>query len=203
MLEYRCPMNHTDPQGDAVTKINDYMWQMPHEPLADDPPDVQMLNQMFNAPVAAGVERALEEMGYRLTSSDVLVRLDDRIDHTADTFYANVRFITYLQPDVLARVHFEHGEWAHFLPDSETHHYSINLDRFKVQDPSTQVAVPAWGGRLHSRMTSRRDPVLHHDGEDQIWTYSTPGELAEQLMLFLEKFERLGRPWLEDPKTMD
>lgn len=184
-----------------MTRINDYLWHLPHEPLADDPPDVALLQEAFNAPVVAAVERPLAALGYRLSSSDVTVRLEDRLDYTADTYHANVRFLAYLQPDVIARVHFEHGEWAHFLASSDTHRYAINLDRFKVSDPRTQVAVPAWGGRLHTRVSSRPG-ALHFEGEDQFWAYRSPGELAEQLLLFLDKFERLGRAWLEDEATM-
>lgn len=186
----------------AMTKINDYLWHLPHEPLPDDPPEIARLQEAFSAPLVATVEGALAEMGYRLSSSDILVRLDDRLDNTADTYYANVRFIAYLQPDVLTRVHFEHGEWATFLADSELHRYTINLDRFKVRDPYTQVAVPAWGGRLHTRVSNRTGDVLHHDGEDQIWTYTSEAELTGQLRQFLDKFERAGRAWLEDPATM-
>lgn len=184
-----------------MARINDYLWHLPHEPEPDDPPEIALLQEAFNVPLSAAVESALGEMGYRLSSSDVLVRLDDRLDNTADTYYANVRFVAYLQPDVLARVHFEHGEWATFLAGSDIHHYTINLDRFKVRDPYSQVAVPAWGGRLHTRV-SNRPGVLHHDGEDQIWAYTSEAELAGQIRQFLEKFERLGRAWLEDPATM-
>lgn len=185
-----------------MTRINDYLWHLPHDPLPDDPPDVALLQSAFNAPVVAAVERALEAAGYRLASSDVVVRLDDRLDHTADTYYANVRFIAYLEPDVLARVHFEHFEWAHFLADHETHRFAINLDRFKVQDPRTQVAVPAWPGRLHTRMSAVPGDSLHPQGQDQVWTYTTPAELSDLMLRFLDKFERLGRPWLENRSTM-
>src|SRR5690606_37551006 len=72
----------------AMTKINDYLWHLPHEPLPDDPPEIARLQEAFSAPLVATVEGALDEMGYRLSSSDILVRLDDRLDNTADTYYA-------------------------------------------------------------------------------------------------------------------
>lgn len=185
-----------------MTKINDYLWHLPHTPLADDPPDVAALQQMFNQPIIDLLEGPLEEMGYRLGSNDVMVRLDDRLDHTADTYYANVRFVSYFRPDVIVRMHFEHTEWALVLPNCEQHQYFINLDRFKVRDPATQVVVPAWPGRLHTRMSNQPGDALHHSGEDQVWCFAAPDELEAQLRLFLDKFERLGRPWLEDARTM-
>jgi hypothetical protein len=185
-----------------MTKLNDYLWHLPHTPLPDDPPDVAALQQAFNQPIAGALQRPLGEMGYRLQSSDVIVRLDDRFDRTADTYYANVRFVDYLEPDVFMRVQFEHAEWALILPGCEQHTYFINLDRFKVQDPATQVAVPAWPGRLHSRMSNLPGDALHHDGQDQIWSFTSAGEFEAQLQLFLDKFARLGRPWLEDRGTL-
>src|SRR5437764_15034207 len=108
-----------------MTKVNDYLWMMPHTPLADDPPDVNLLPQNFNRPIIGALQEALERLGYELKTSDVMVKLADRQDRTFDTYFANVRFIKYLTVDIIARVHFEHGEWAHFLPQSKTHQYSI------------------------------------------------------------------------------
>lgn len=184
-----------------MTKINDYLWHLPHAPLDDDPVDVEILQQMFNGPIVAALEVPLGELGYQLKSNDVVVKLDERVDRTADTYYANVRFIAYLAHDIIIRVHFEHTEWAHFLGGHETHQYFINLDRFKVQDPRTQVAVPAWSGRLHSRMSNLPDR-LHHDGEDQLWGFSSAEELEAQLQMFQEKFIRMGHAWLADRASM-
>lgn len=184
-----------------MTRINDYLWHLPHTVLDEDPPDILTLQQVFNAPIVATLEGPLSEMGYKLKSNDIAVRLDGRVDNTYDTYYANVRFIHYLLPDIITRVHFQHAEWATLLPTHEEHTYYINLDRFKVTDPTTQAVVPAWSGRLHTRMSNLPD-VLHHDGEDQIWIYSSAEELVQQLNLFLEKFTYLGRPWLEDPATL-
>ncbi len=182
-----------------MTRINDYIWQLPHNPLPDDPPDVAALQQSFNMPIAAALEQPLAALGYILKSSDVMVKLQDRVDRTFDTYLANVRFIRYLRSDVIARVHFEHGEWATILPGNVVHRYTINLDRFKIIDPSTQQVVPGWQGRLHTRVSSRDAYVLEHDGEDQIWAFSTAEQLERQLALFLDKFTRLGVPWLESP----
>jgi hypothetical protein len=184
-----------------MTKINDYLWHVPHTPLDDDPPDVSLLQQTFNLPISAALEEPLAERGYKLKSNDVAVRLDERVDGTYDTYYANVRFIRYLQSDIIARIHFEHTEWAHFLSDSSEHRYFINLDRFKVSDPATQIVVPAWSGRLHTRMSNRPEDVLHHEGEDQIWAFASAEELERQLQLILEKLTRLGWPWLENTST--
>ncbi len=185
-----------------MTKINDYLWHLPHEPSVDDPPDVGLLQECFNGLIVAMLEEPLAALGYELKSSDVVVRLDDRVDNTADTYYANVRFIRYLRPDVMARVHFEHFEWAHFLPGSQEHRYVINLDRFKISDPATQMVVPQWEGRLHTRMSNRIDYVLEHSGPDQVWTFRTSREFERQLALFMDKFKEVGIPWLEDPRTM-
>lgn len=181
-----------------MTRINDYLWHIPHTLEAGDPPEIQSLQQAFNRPIADAVQGPLGEMGYELTSSDIAVRLDERVDNTRDTYYANVRLIRYLQPDIIARIHFEHMEWATFLTDSAVHRYAINLDRFKIADPATQRLIPAWPGRLHTRMSSQPIDVLHHRGEDQIWTFTYPGEFEQQLQLTLEKFANLGRAWLEN-----
>lgn len=180
-----------------MTRVNDYLWQLPHTPAADDPPDIDVLQRMFNTPIIALLEESFAGLGYQLKGSEVMVRLDEKPDNTAQTYYANVRFIRYLEPDVLARVHFQHEEWALILPGHERHLYYINLDRFKVTDPRTQVAVPGWEGRLHTRVSNRQDYTLEHDGEDQIWSFTTTAELEEQLTLFWEKFVQIGQEWLE------
>lgn len=185
-----------------MTKINDYMWMMPHTPEADDPQDVNQLQQSFNELIVATLRDPLEELGYELKSSDVMVKLQDRQERTYDTYFANVRFIKYLRPDILTRVHFEHGEWAHFLPDQRNHQYTINLDRFKIADLQTQMLVPGWLGRLHTRMTSFEGDRLEHNGPDQIWHFDSTQQFEHQLRLFLDKFVRLGIPWLEDERTM-
>jgi hypothetical protein len=185
-----------------MTKVNDYMWQLPHSPLADDPPDVNLLQQNFNSPIVGTLQEALGRLGYELKTTDVMVKLQDRQDRTMDTYFANVRFIKYLSVDVLARIHFEHSEWAHFLPQAKTHQYSINLDRFKMSDPVTQQLLPGWDGRLHTRMSNRDADVLEHNGPDQIWAYTSAQQLERQLQLFLDKFIRFGVDWLENPSTL-
>ena len=180
-----------------MTRINDYLWQLPHTTMPDDPPDIDALQQSFNVPLVALLEEPFARLGYQLRGSEVMVRLDDKPDNTANTYYAAVRFIHYIQPDVLTRVHFQHDEWALILPTHEQHRFFINLDRFKVTDPRTQIAVPGWEGRLHTRVSNRADYVLEHSGEDQIWSFSTPTELEECLTLFWEKFVQMGQDWLE------
>jgi hypothetical protein len=184
-----------------MTKINDYLWHLPHDPLPDDPPDVGILASVFNRPIVDMLKNPLGSLGYDLSSNDVMVRLDDEMERarTAYTYYANVRFIAYIEADIIVRVHFEHAEWANFLEGSERHSFYINLDRFKVRDPASQIAVPAWHGRLHSRMSNQPGDVLHHSGgEEQVWTYTSQAELIALLDLFLDKFQRLGHPWLAD-----
>ena len=180
-----------------MTRINDYLWQLPHTLMPDDPPDVDALQQAFNAPLVALLEEPFGKLGYALKGSEVMVRLDEKPDNTANTYYASVRFIHYLQPDILTRVHFQHDEWALILPNHARHTFFINLDRFKVTDPRTQVVVPAWEGRLHTRVSNLSEYVLEHAGEDQIWAYTTPTELEERLTLFWEKFVQIGQDWLE------
>jgi hypothetical protein len=183
-----------------MTRINDYLWHLPHAATDDDPPDVQALQRAFNAPLVAALEEPLAAQGYRLSSHDVAVQLDSREAYTQNTYRANVRFICHLEPDVIARVHFEHVEWAHFLMGSETHRYFVNLDRFKLADLDNQIPVPAWPGRLHTRMSSLPNR-LHHDGDDQLWAFASALELDAQMQLFLDKFARQGRYWLEDRAT--
>lgn len=185
-----------------MTKITDYLWSLPHEPESDDPPEVAMLQEAFRDPVVATLQGPLEAMGYELEGSDVVIKLDERVDYTYDTYYANVRFLRYLLPDVITRVHLQHAEWGLLLPEAETHLFFINLDRFKVLGP-TQHLVPAWPGRLHTRMSALPGDVFEHDGPDQIWQYASTEELAQLLDLFLDKFERLGRPWLENLSDVD
>lgn len=180
-----------------MTKINDYLWQLPHERLEDDPPDVAILQEMFNRPIVALVEEPFAKMGYQLKSNDVMVKLGGQMDGTYNTYYANVRFIHYLQSDIFVRVHFEHDEWAQILPQNTEHRFFINLDRFKVTDPTTQIVVPAWEGRRHIRMSNRPEYVLEHSGEDQIWLYTSAQQLEELMTLFWEKFINIGRDWLE------
>lgn len=185
-----------------MAKINDYLWHLPHESQADDPPDVALLQQAFNMPIVEVLQQPLAEMGYELKSSDVMVRLDERMDNTADTYYANVRFIHYMAVDVITRVHFEHLEWAHILSTSEAHRYVINLDRFKLSDPERQIVAPQWEGRLHTRMSNRPHRILEHSGPDQVWEFRTLPELDQQLTLFLDKFREMGQRWLENENTM-
>src|SRR5574341_2464005 len=149
-----------------MPNLTDSLWDIPHQATSDDPPDVDALQKAFNQPIAALLQEPFKQLGYDLKSSDVLIRLDERVDNTADTFYANVRFIRYLRPDVLTRVHFQHMEWALILPQSDQHDFVIILDRFKLIDPRTQQVMPDWEGRRHMRVSSRPDYVLEHDGAD-------------------------------------
>ena len=190
-----------------MTKVNDYLWLIPHNLEFDDPPDIDLLQQSFNVPIVEALQGPLVEHGYDLKSSDILVRLDSSLDQslldqTLDTYYANVRFIKYLRPDVLARVHFEHREWAHFMPQQATHEYTIILDRFLIADPSTQQVVPEWEGRLHMRISNQDADVLEPSGPDQLWVFTSQQQFQRQLALFLDKFLRLGIPWLESPDFM-
>lgn len=185
-----------------MTKINDYIWHLPHDPLPDDPPDIDLLQKAFNAPLVGLLKENFSQLRYELKSSDVLVRLDEKPDNTVNTYYANVRFIRYLSPDVIVRVHFQHMEWAHFFPLSNIHQYSINLDRFKFTNPQTQQALPDWEGRLHTRISNRPQMVLEHEGEDQIWSYETPQQFEDQMSLFWEKFIQLGQDWLENMRGL-
>ena len=180
-----------------MTRINAYLWQLPHETQADDPPEVGALMAAFNEPIAQTVGEPLAAHGYNLSASDVMVKLEDRLDATHDTYYANVHFVKYLRPNIMARVHFQHTEWALFLPNSSVHNFFVNLDRFKTLDATRRVA-PAWEGRLHTRLSNRPGDVLHFEGMDQRWTFTSSVELSEQLALVLDKFERLVVPWLEN-----
>lgn len=185
-----------------MTKVNDYLWHLPHTPAMDDPPDVIALQQSFNLPLTDALESPLAELGYELRISDIAVHLDTKPEAgRRNTYRANIRFIHYLQPDVIARIHIEHTEWASFLMSSDNHTFFINLDRFKVADTYTQVAIPAWPGRLHTRLSNLPGDALHHDGEDQLWQFSSAAELEQLTELFLDKFTRLGKPWLEDYST--
>lgn len=180
-----------------MTRVNDYLWLIPHDPLADDPPEISVLIQVFVEPLIQILSEPLAAHGYNLSDCDVMVKLDERFDDTYDTFYANVRFVKYLQPNIMARVHFQHNEWALFLPQPDVHHYFINLDRFKTLDHTMQ-AVPAWEGRLHTRLSNLPGDVLQFEDLDQQWTFTTPADLAGQMGFFLDKFKRLVVPWLEN-----
>jgi hypothetical protein len=180
-----------------MTRINDYLWHLPHETEADDPPEIAALIAAFSEPIIQTVGGPLAARGYDLSICDVMVKLGERLDNTLDTYYANVRFVKYLQPNIMTRVHFEHTEWALFWPQPETHHFFINLDRFKTVD-ATRQAVPAWEGRLHTRLSNLPGDALFFEGMDQQWTFTSPAELSEQLAFFLDKFERLVISWLED-----
>jgi hypothetical protein len=180
-----------------MTRVNEYLWQLPHEAEADDPSEVGGLIEAFTQPIMDSVSGSLAARGYNLSVCDVMVKLDERFDDTLDTYYANVRFVKYLQPNIMTRIHFQHTEWALFWPEPETHHYFINLDRFKTLD-ATMQAVPAWDGRLHTRLSNLPGDALFFEDMDQQWTFSTPNELSQQLSTFLDKFERLVVPWLEN-----
>lgn len=171
------------------------MWYLPHEPEADDPPEVAALAADFNQPIMEAVGGILGTQGYQLSNSDVMIKLTEVIEGTADLFQANVRFIKYLQPDIMTRIHFEHMDWALILPDSDTHRFFVNLDRFKVVGDTRQT-VPAWEGRLHTRLSSTPGDVFFFEGMDQQWAYSSLDELETLMSEFLGKFERLVIPWL-------
>jgi hypothetical protein len=190
-----------------MTKVNDYLWLTPHEPEFDDPPDIDLLQKNFNLPLVETVQGPLVEIGYDLKSSDILINMDSRLDQSLldqslDTYYANVRFLKYLRPDVLARIHFEHREWAHFLPQQATHEYTITLDRFLIADPATQQIVPDWEGRIHTGVSNLDADVLETSGADQLWVFNSKPQFERQLALFLDKFLRLGIVWLENSGSM-
>jgi len=190
-----------------MTRVNDYLWQLPHTPAADDPEDVVTLLQTFNLPLAQALEGPLTALGYPLRSSDIHIPPDkvvlmEDMGAYSNTYRANLRFIRYLLPDVITRIHFEHTEWSSTIGGSQEHRYVINLDRFKVSDTHTMMAVPAWEGRLHMRMSGDPARGLEHDGPDQVWSFSSAAELEAQITLFLRKFTQLGQAWLEDPATL-
>jgi hypothetical protein len=178
-----------------VTRINDYIWQMPHTPESDDPADVAALQQMFNRPIRQKLESAFEQQGYTLSVSDIHIPPDKVVTlaDMANTYKANVRFVKYLEETIIVRVHFEHDEWALDLPTSDEHRFVVNLDRFKVRDRATMIAEPAWEGRLTSRISR---------GEESLWTYETVGEFTQQLGRIWEKFEGGAQAWLEDRSTL-
>ncbi|MGF1507619.1 MAG: hypothetical protein ACFB51_21205 [Anaerolineae bacterium] len=182
-----------------MPRINSYLWELPHTPEADDPADIAALQAAFSQPVITHVEAPLGVLGYALRSSDIIVPPDKQVmmAELADVYKANVRFIKYLTPDIIARVHYEHDEWALRLPQSEQHIFVIILDRFRLADPSTMMPEPAWEGRLNSRVSSLPGEMLHYSGRDQLWSYTTPGELTDLLNRFLQKFTQAGVAWLE------
>ena len=191
-----------------MTRINDYLWHLPHDPEPGDPPDVALLQTVFNQPVADALAGPLGELGYQLKSSDVMVALDSQVDvdpeagtEIKNTYLANVRFIKYLLPDVIARVHVEHLEWADVVAGSDQHRYAVALDRFKLRDPVSQIPVPAWSGRLHTRLSHVAGQLMPRHPNEAVRAYATPAELAEQLVAFLSQFAQVGQPWLENPDT--
>lgn len=180
-----------------MTRINDYIWHLPHDPEPDDPADVGVLAQIFNNPIVDRLSGPLGDSGYTVSANDIMVKLDEMADNMHFTYYANVHFVKYLRPDVLTRVHFRHDMWARFLPTADTHTYFIHLDRFKIADQRTKQTVPMWEGRLHTRMSNMPGEKVQFDGDDQIWRYGDVAELDQQLALFLDKFSRAAQPWLE------
>ena len=195
---YSCQAANSSFLFRAMTRINEYLWHLPHQRSMDDPPEVGSLTSEFNDPILYAVSESLAAQGYNLSTNDVMVKLDGRVDNTFDSFYANVRFMKYLSPDILVRVHFEHVDWALFFPDSDAHTFYVNLDRFKTVNAQTQQMVSDWEGRLHTRLSSNPDDALHFADIDQLWQYSSPDERDARIGLFLDKFERLAVPWLED-----
>ncbi len=187
-----------------MTRINDYLWQLPHPIEENDPPDVAHLAQSFNLPITTGVERVLSDLGYTLSATDIIVPPDSEVHPFAEidhVYAAHVRFINYLHPDVILRVHFEHLPWSVYLPGDSPQRYVINLDRFKLTNIQARMPETAWPGRLHTRMSSLKEGGLEHSGEDQVWSFSSSTDLGEQIGLFLDKFTRWGHPWLADEAT--
>ncbi len=186
-----------------MTKVNDYLWEIPHEPLPDDPPEVAVLQRVFNLPLARALVEPLGEIGYTLTSSDVLIPPDSDVtlDRRENYFRANVRFARHPRPDIVLRVHFEHANWSHRLAQASHHTFYINLDRFKLTDVTLRIPEPAWPGRLHTRMSSLPGTGLHYEGDDQEWFFTEEGGMDIQIARFLDKFRRLGDPWLSDERT--
>lgn len=188
-----------------MTKVNDYLWQLPHEPAFDDPPDISALISAFNAPVLALIEGPLADRGYQLSASDIIVPPDSEVHLFAEMgklYRANLRFVRYLSPEIMLRVHFETMPWSVGLPTATRVSYVINLDRFKLSNLQTRQPESGWPGRLHTRVSSRPDAALHHEGDDQVWNFSHSAELQSQLHLFLFKFSQYGDAYLSDPSTM-
>ena len=187
-----------------MTRINDYIWHMPHTPEVDDPEDVAALQRLFNQPIQQTLEQPLSELGYTLSISDIHVPPDKVVAMAtmANTYKANVRFVKYLSETIMVRIHFEHDEWALRIPTSDSHRFVVNLDRFKVQDRSTMIVEPDWPGRLTTRISNAPTTTLHYTGEDGLWEYETVSELVAHLERILEKFQTAGQAWLEDPATM-
>lgn len=187
-----------------MTKINDYLWHLPHTPTPDDPRDVTTLQQMFNQPIMDILTEPLAEHGYTLSVSDVLVPPDKLVlqSELANVYKANVRFAHYLDDLTIARVHFEHDEWAERLPGADEHVFTITLDRYRVTDRSTMVAEPNWPGRLLTKVSSVPGDALHYTGRDQLWRYNSGEQLAAHLALFLRKFEAAGLGWLHDRASL-
>lgn len=182
-----------------MTKINDYIWQLPHTPTDDDPSDVATLIQVFNNPIVSILEKPLKKMGYKLRSSDVIVPPDQLVIMAEmDNIYkANVRFIKYISKDVIARIHFEHDEWNGRLPQADQHIFVVNLDCFKFSDKKQHIVDKNWDGRKHAQMSSEFFGSINATGRDVLWVYNNQGELEGHLDTFMEKFKSNGKNWLE------
>lgn len=188
-----------------MTKINDYYWQLPHRVEPDDPPEIAILQEEFSMPVVTALQLAMDEMGYHLAGSDIVVPPDTEVTFARrENFYrANIYFTRYLTPEIMTRVHLQHHDFSQYVDSTPRHLFYVNLDRFKLADTSRRIPEVAWPGRLHSRMSSEQGPSLHHEGgEEQLWLYDTTAELNDLLALLLNKFEDMGRLWLEDSATM-
>jgi hypothetical protein len=191
-----------------MTRLNEYIWELPHSPTPDDPMEVTSLAQQFNNPLTAHLDEALSTLGYELRSSDIMVPPDKMVlmedmGSLANTYKANVRYIRYLRPEVITRIHFEHQEWSLGQPNAEQRQFQIILDRFLIADRATMRVEPAWGGRLHTLVSSRPGAaVLHYSGEDKLWTYTNSESLLAAVDAFLDKFRAGGQAWLEDPALM-
>lgn len=182
-----------------MTKINDYIWQLPHTPTEDDPSDVLNLMRVFNLPIVETLEKPLKKLGYKLRSSDVIVPPDQLVlmAETDSVYKANVRFTKYISKDVIARVHFEHDEWNSRLPQSDQHIFVVNLDRFRFSDRKQHIVDKNWGGRKNGQMSSEFFGSMATTGRDVLWIYENQAALEGLLETFMEKFKGDGTNWLE------
>ncbi len=182
-----------------MTKINDYIWQTPHTTTDDDPSDVVELMRVFNTPIVNILAKPLNKLGYKLRSSDVIVPPDQMVlmAKMDNVYKANVRFIKYINKDVMARVHFEHDEWNSRLPQSEQHIFVVNLDRFRFADAKQHIVDRGWSGRKNGQMSSEFFGSVASTGRDVLWRYQSVAELDGLLDTFMEKFKTDGITFLE------
>jgi len=183
-----------------VTRVNKYLWQLPHEILSDDPPEIARLQSDFNNPLINLVDTRLSELGYELTASEIHVPPDKLVlmMELEDTFKAHVRYIKYLPDNVITRIHFDHDEWSLSFSNSQQHIFVVNLDRFRLADVSTRLVDRDWDGRKHTQVSRFRDAGISAMGDEgRLWYYTNYEELVSLMAVFLDKFTADGQSWLE------